>query len=450
LPANAGVCGFKPPLAYAARRRARRAVTEDRLQAFVAAVRDDPRVVGVARQRNVASLPSYVHALVVTTWDGIETLPARLPDAATAAFAGTATRVFSSRPDWLFALGADGFRLDVELRRVGDLKPTPDGAGAVAVHDPRGLLEQWIRYSTDAHGTEPAGCRVPDHDESVFRADIDLRLYESERVLLLPEDGGRLRHARDALREDDPVEAALLARIDAMLRGVHLPGRGVRMIGGVGRVEWFEAFLKAADDEGFKGDRVLFGEAVKRLRDLSGREPVFEEGFVLPTFDAVEAAFALGEAVGGCQPPLVPGIWVGVGVTPKDALEFWAAPCVRIPHSAVACIDDLGDRDVVLRSAGRDAMVGALTTAIDAAWDRLPALIDRVREATNESVDPSSVLAALHLPRSFVERAKRHVAGALMCSRLTVALGLIRAAHDAAPLVARKLGLAAGRALSKR
>jgi hypothetical protein len=87
---------------------------------------------------------------------------------------------------------------------------------------------------------------------------------------------------------------------------------------------------------------------------------------------------------------------------------------------------------------------------VDAAFDRLPALIDRARDATKESVDPAAAMSPLHLPKSFVERAKRRGADALMCSRLTVALAVARAGHDCAPLVARKLGLAAGRVLANR
>jgi hypothetical protein len=259
-----------------------------------------------------------------------------------------------------------------------------------------------------------------------------------------------LREARARLNPGNAAHAALGHRIDAQLRSSPGELEGGRVMPRLDRTGELEPFLKIADDEGFKGDRILFTEATKRLAELAKRPPVFDQGFVIPTFDAVEAGFALGEAVGGCQPPLVPGVYVGVGVTPKDALEFWAAPFVRDPTCSVACVDDTGDRDVVLRSAGREPMLAALTSALDAAFDRLPALIDAARDASKESVDPSAALAPLHLPKTFVERAKRRGADALMCSRLTVALAVARAGNDCAPLVARKFGLAAGRVIAKR
>jgi hypothetical protein len=311
-------------------------------------------------------------------------------------------------------------------------------------------LKQWIQVSRrgpDAEFEAQVAAQPLDH---LLTIDAQLRFSVAGHPGSLREPDWLLSSVRSTLRSDHAAEAALARRIDAALRSEPAVGEGLRVLGDDDPAAAFESFLATADDEGFKGDRVLFGEAVERLRALSKREPTFDQGFVVPTFDAVEAAFALGDAVGGCQPPLVPGIYVGVGVTPADALEFWAAPFVRFATSTVACVDDLGERDVVARAAGRAPMTAALTSAIDAAWDRLPALIDRARASTTESVDPAAVLAPLHLPRSFVERAKRHGADALMCSRLRCALALCAAGEDASPLVARKLGFAAGRALVGR
>ena len=207
-------------------------MVDERVAAFVAAVQDDPRVRGAARMRNVAGLPAYAYALVVTTWDGLESLPAEMPQMLRSAFGATAVCARSTRPEFCSALGADGVRLDVELRRAGDLKPSPDGAGAEILLDSHGLVEQWIRYCVAEHGEEAAGCGVPNHDDLVLRADLDLRLYESERVLLLPEDASRLRHARQALRAADPVEAAVAARIDTLIRTLPRRGAAERLIGG--------------------------------------------------------------------------------------------------------------------------------------------------------------------------------------------------------------------------
>jgi hypothetical protein len=418
----------------------------DRVAQFVDAVKDDPRVLGVAE---TFPRDDILRLLVVCTWDGGVSLVDELPRLGARVTPGPSRIEVSETPPvgpvvaYWRGLGVDGTRAELALRRAGDLVPDLTGRKSRPVHDPRGLIRTWIDASERdrAKGTE----RTPVHDDVFLRADLEMRNWPIARLdFRTYYQHDLLRAARRAIAPDDPAQAALAVRLDEYESATPQDAEGLRLRGNL------EAFLAVADDEGFKGDRVLFGEAVTRLRDLSKREPVFDQGFVVPTFDAVEAAFALGEAVGGCQPPLVPGVYVGVGVTPRDALEFWAAPFVRDPTCSVACVDDAGDRDVVERAAGREPMAASLISAVDAAWERLPALIDRARDAAKEQVDPSAVLATLHLPKSFVERAKRRGASALMCSRLTVALAVARAGHDCAPLVARKLGLAAGRVLAGR
>ena len=429
----------------------------DRVARFVEAVKDDPRVLGVAR----VSGQSFggLQLLLVTTWDGGESLPAELPRLA-GPLVGDGPRLEKllhpappharMTATWM-ALGADGTRAFVGLRRAGDLVPQFGGREVEILHDPRGVIETWRRAAVNA---SDAACLANEQtsDATDQQLLVDHMLRDEERGLTewSTERYDWFAEARRRLDPSNGAHAALAARIDSHVARTPGPASGLRVRGGDDPAAAFETFLRVADAEGFKGDRVLFDEATKRLHELAKRAPVFDQGFVVPTFDAVEAGFALGEAVGGCQPPLIPGVYVGVGVTPKDALEFWAAPFVRDPTCSVACVDDTGERDGVLRAAGRDPMVATLTSVIDAAFDRLPALIDRARDATKESVDPSAVLATLHLPKTFVERAKRRGADALMCSRLTVALSVARAGHDCAPLVARKFGLAAGRVIAGR
>jgi hypothetical protein len=429
----------------------------ERIAKFVEAVKDDPRVLGIARFAERP--PDFPDLVIVTTWDGAETMPAELPRMAgplVGEGAPLAKLHWPTRPGALFAaawvaVGVDGSRVTVGLRRAGDLVPDFSGREAEILHDPRRVLETWQRASRAASDEQCLSAWPKERDATDAILILDNVVRDDARRDCRPwPQADWKRTVRQTLDPSHPAQEALAARLDEYLRATPGAAEGRRVLAGEAPVSNLDSFLSTADAEGFKGDRVLFGEAMKRLRDLAKREPVFDQGFVVPTFDAVEAAFALGEAVGGCQPPLVPGVWVGVGVTPKDALEFWAAPFVRDPTCSVACVDDTGERDVVLRSAGREPMVAALTTAVDAAFDRLPALIDAARDASKESVDPSAAMSPLHLPQSFVERAKRRGADALMCSRLAVALSLARAGHDCAPLAARKLGLAAGRVIAKR
>ena len=428
---------------------------DERVARFVEAVKDDPRVLGVARMRPPHDEVTML--LVVTTWDGAESLPAELPRLA-GPLVGDGPRIEMVRSpapphsrmsaQWI-GLGTDGSRAFVGLRRAGDLVPQFQGREVEVLHDPRRLLDTWVRASNGATDEDRLAAEdVTSTAEHLLTVDTMMRQSASGITPWTHPGFDWVRDTRKSLDLSDPVQAAFAARLDAHLCMTPGAPEGVRVDGGNEPAAQLESFLTIADGEGFKGDRVLFGEAVAHLRALSKREPVFDQGFVVPTFDAVEAAFALGEAVGGCQPPLIPGVYVGVGVTARDALEFWAAPFVRDPTCSVACVDDTGERDVVERAAGREPMVATLTSAIDTAWERLPALIDRARDAAKEQVDPAAVLAKLHLPRSFVERARQRGAGALMCSRLTVALAVSRAGHDCAPLVARKFGLAAGRVLA--
>ncbi len=415
-------------------------MSDERVERFVEAVKDDPRVLGVTRVGG--SFHPGPALRVVTTWDGYTSLPAELRRLGAALLPdGPLVDVLDeARAHWS-GMSIDGVRASISLGRVADLKPRdPDEPADTVVWDPHGFIASWI--ACVAKPTTQSADRGAYVILAAGFADV------LERRMTETGDGisTRARNMLDRLRADDPIAARVRARLAGALPQLTRAGRGERIRG----AERFESFLGIADDEGFTGDRVLFTAATARLRSLAKREPAFDHGFFVPTFDLVEAAFALGEAVGGCKPPLVPGVYVGVDVTPADALELWAAPFVRVATSSVACVDDTGERDAVVRTAGRDATLAALTSAVDEAWERLPALIESARAAAEESVDPAALLASLHLPRSFVERAKRRGADALMSSRLSVALALCAAGEGTAPLVARKLGFAAGRALAKR
>jgi hypothetical protein len=266
-----------------------------------------------------------------------------------------------------------------------------------------------------------------------------------------------LRHAygnqvRDRISNSIPaadVASIFGDRVDRALRDIPQPGEGVvvRTDGG-DPAHAFERFLAIADGEGFAGDRPLFVHAQQRLTALVGLDATFVYGFVLPTFDAVEARFVLGPPIGGCSLPLVPSVYVGVGVTPGDDLEVWAAPAVGEPSGGVAATWDDGSRAVLGRDAGMAGLQGALDDALADAHERLAGLLARSRAATRLPVeDVRTALRPLHLPRSFVEAAVSITPGA-PGHHLDLALRLTRAAEDAAPLVARKLALAAGRLLA--
>ncbi len=433
----------------------------ERLEPLVARLRDDPRVLGLARLAPEET--RLLRVVIVATWDGLEPLSGALPELGASIAGAEEARGFAERAHWT-SLTAGLTRIEIEVLRAADLKPARRAARASALLDPNGLVEQWVRYS-DRAPTEPASADPADTSRARVRRLLDAEevLREFERMPrgshvvrsggasfpVRPVLGARLRSLARELSPAEPVEAALAARIGTALRTMPLSGEGLRVLPGEDPIAAFEEFLRTADDEGFKGDRVLFAAATERLAALSGRTLVFDEGYVTPTFDRVEARFRLGEAIGGCQPPLVPGVCVGVGVTPDDRLEFWAAPFVREATATVACVADTGARDVRARSVGREALVAACTDTVDAAWERLPGLVDRAREATREPVsDAASALRALHLPRSFVEATLEGGVSPLLTSRLLLALALARAGEDGAPAVARQFGLAAGRLLA--
>lgn len=424
----------------------------------------DPRVVGTAW------LPRERTLVVATTWDGLDALTAALPSVG-AVLAGAGERIERTvarnvARRWE-AILADGRRLAAEAVRIADLKPSARGEDAAPLHDPRGLMDQWARWSRGRRPGADEG-ETPRPHAAAFAADDALRCLDSvppgSRIVRADGTAPRavrhvaaagLRAVRERLRGADaatPAETALAARVDAALAAMPGPGEGWRVepTGDDRAAERLEAFLRIADGEGFKGDRVLFDAAAARLASLSGRTPVFDEGFAVATFDAVEARFRFGEGIGGCKRPLVPCVHVGVGVTPKDDLEFWAGPSVREHGCSVASTHDRGDRTVVPRTAGKDAFFDALHAAVDDAWDRLPEFVRTARRAgRTEETDPASALRPLHLPRTFAEGAlelARRGGGSI--SRLALALSLARFGDDASPLIARKLGLAAGRLLA--
>lgn len=431
------------------------AETDPRLAGLLARLVDDPRVVGTARLARA----DRVALVVACTWDGLAGLGEELP-ALGALLPGIAGAVISADESRWTALTAEGERYEIGLERIADLKPSALGEGAVALHDPRGLMEQWARWSQGRPRTVPDPVHL--HAESVLRIDDSLRSVASlppgsRRLLpgsrrpssaLRPLLGEGLRDMAEGLDRGDPVESALADRIRRWTAGLAQAGAGVVVDRDGPQDDPLERFLGVADGEGFAGDRVLFEAAARALEGAAGRPVCFEQGFCLPTFDAVEGRWAVGEAVGGCEPPLFPCVHVGVGVTPRDDLELWAAPAVRDPSVHTACVADDGDRTVLARTAGREALLATLCDAVLAAYDRLPDLLARARGAYETPVeDPSEALKPLHLPAS-LRVAALEMNG--MCGKgnlLFLALALTRAAEDAQPLVARKLGLAAGRLL---
>ncbi len=425
----------------------------------------DVRVLGVARLHTPTPAGAAPRApvgplsrlLVATTWDGFEPLAAALPELVALVLTGPDV-VVDAHGGRAEGLAPDGARVEIALERMADLKPEPRrGLGAEPLFDPRGLLAQWAEWSAGKPPDAPSPQVLEtERRRRILRADDVLRAVDALDARVVPDAGGA-RALRDVLGEraraalarlgDGPAESALRARAARVLAAVPRAPSGIRASRADGDDDARERFLAVADAEGFAGDRVLLDAAEARLAALLGRAAVFEEGFALPSFDQVEARYALGEAVGGCKPPLVPGVHVGVGVTPDDRLEFWAAPCVREPLGHVACVADDGRRDVRSRDAGRDALVAALCDAVEDAYEALPALLRRARGAHLERIeDARAALRPLHLPAS-------HVAAALAAglperpTRLELALSVARAGTCVAPIAARKLALAAGRVL---
>lgn len=435
---------------------------------LLAALAADERVVGAASLAWDRFDAREARLVIATTWDGLDAVTADLARLGALAVGGEAHLACPALqtplgPAWT-AVTASARRIEIAAVRIGDLKPGRDGVGAVAVVDPRGVIDQWARWSAN-RTTEGADVAPPDGEAVPGRPASDAtasrRFLEFDEVLRSAETRmarGRiaavhawafLRAERSALDLANPVHVSLAARADAVLAVTPGPGTGLRPTFRVGDpAATLERFYLVADGEGFLGDRFLFNAASKQLAELSRRAPVFDEGFVVPTFDAVEVRWRFGDGVGGCKVPLVPAVHVGVGVTPEDHLEFWAAPAVREPGCSVACVADLGARTVVPRTAGKDALLAALADAVDDAWDRLPALLRAARRAAKiTEADPAAAWKPLHLPKSFTGAARRALEAGPSRSRLALALALARAGDDAAPLIARKLGLAAGRLL---
>jgi hypothetical protein len=433
---------------------------------FLDALRGDRRVVGAAELAasggtSGGPAPRGVRVLLlVTTWDGRDAIAADLPRLGALALGRGADLSRHEAERWIGA-SADGTRVEIEVVRIGDLRPSARGEKATVVLDRDGLLEQWVRWSV---GRDRARDRDATPREAVLlEVDEALRRLEAARAAdgpsrkrrgapLVPRLAESLRAGRDELVAGRPEEDALRARIDAALASAPLAGAGVRVVpGSEGPAAALESFLAVADGEGFLGDRTLFAEAVKRLTELSRRAPAFDEGFLLPSFDAVEARWRIGEATGGCSTPLVPGVYVGIGVTPADALEFWAAPFVREPQATVACVADAGTRVVRERTVGKDALIAACVAETEHAWDELPEFLRSARQAARTSAgDLEHALRPLHLPRSYRAAARRALGRLLTPSRLEAALALARAGEGEDPVHARKLGLAAGRLLAAR
>ncbi len=428
---------------------------------LLAALAADERVVGAASLAWDRFDAREARLVIATTWDGLEGVKAGLPKFGALAV-GAEPHVAHHDGAWT-AVTAAGRRISIAAARIGDLKPGRDGVGAVPVVDPRGVIDQWARWSANraedgaesasGDGAAPGGAACGGAaSRSLVELDHLLREAEARMArgrIAADYTWAVLRAGRAALDLADPVQASLAARADAVLAATPGPGTGLRATFRAGDpAATLERFYLVADGEGFLGDRFLFNAASKQLAELSRRAPVFDEGFVVPTFDAVEVRWRFGDGVGGCKVPLVPAVHVGVGVTPEDHLEFWAAPAVREPGCSLACVADLGVRTVVPRTAGKDALLAALAAAVDDAWDRLPTLLRSARRAAK--ITEADALAAwkpLHLPKSFTGAARRALEAGSSRSRLALALALARAGDDAAPLVARKLGLAAGRLL---
>lgn len=441
---------------------------------LIDALAADARVVGVADLTAVdcrtgdCSRTGAPTLLVVATWDGLEPLRAELPRLGAAALGAVPAAQMIDGNRWT-GLAADARRAEVEVIRVGDLLPGASGEAAAVVHDPKGVVEQWIRWSRgrdrEAERAKLLAALPDPRGRALIDIESTLRQYErlaigamalrrgGGTVPLRPRLAAMLRDRRADLDAADPLEAALAARIDAALRASPHAGAGYRIVpADDGPAAARERFLRVADGEGFLGDRVLFDAAARRLEELSRRAPEFDEGFVLPTFDAVEMRLRFGEGTGGCKVPLVPCVHVGVGVTPADHLEFWAGPAVRETQCDVAAVADRGERVVVPRTAGKDAFLAALHGEVDRAWDELPEFVRAARRAGRTPLgDADEALRPLHLPRSYREAAKTLLAGApasAALSRMSLALALCRAGSDQEALTARKMGLAAGRVIA--
>ncbi len=441
----------------------------------------DPRVYGLYRDlphESVVERPEFPADTlrIVTTWDGCESIQEELRDLASLVvdLDGAAIdpdgrwlrAATSARPILraLHVVAADGSLLDLAAVRTSELEPGDlHGTKAEPLLDPKGFIAQWRDWAIGRERKLRDGAKreseerreLQEHRNVVWEAQQLRHVAGVRRGLTVLRPGGRVTHpvgtwAQMLRREPrslgtSPAAETVARQRDAFLSTFPQPAAGVRLSSGDGI---WESFLAVADSEGFTGDRPLFDAARATLAEASGRKPTFEEGFCTATFDKVEGRFSLGDAIGGCKPPLVPGVVAGVAVSPADDLVFWAAPCVHPPGSSLACVADPGERVTLPRTAGRDALFGALTDAVAAAHDELPMLLRRARAAHHDVLDdPAAALKPLHLPRSFVlstEAVGGLVAGT---TRLLLALSLLRAGEDMEPLVAREFGRAAGRLL---
>lgn len=416
----------------------------------------EERVVGVAE---LPTRGGWRHLVVVTTWHGFDAVVGDLPRLGALILGGPP--VVEQRGSTWTGISSDLRRVVLDVRRVGDLLPDDEGAVATVLLDRNGLLDQWVRWSRGRDRTEDPSYAAEWEASETIDLDGELRLLAGLEPGCRTEEGGAevplrpilVRAVREKLGTRSagaPLAAALAARADELLRSAPQDGAGIRVVPRrASAADPYDAFLRVADGEGFRGDRVLFDAAAARLAALSRRAPRFDEGFVVPTFDAVEVRWSFGAGAPLAGTSLVPCVHVGVGVTPADHLDMWAAPAVREACCTVACVADDGNRRVLPRDAGREALLAALVEAVEVAWKRLPGLLRAARRSSRlREDDPAAALAALHLPRTFRESAAALLRREGPVTRLAVALALSRAGDDAEPLVARKLGWGAGRLLA--
>ena len=177
---------------------------------LVEALRENDRVVGIAR---LAATDGRTRVLVATTWDGFESVVDQLVVLARSVLAGD-DAVQSRDGGQVIALTSDGTRLDVQVTRIGDLKPAGDGEDAVALLDPRKLIGQWIQWSRGRPRAEPDARDIADDAaRRVLRCDDALRALQG----IAP--GSRLVRRDD----DDAVRHALATALRA--RVAELPSR---------------------------------------------------------------------------------------------------------------------------------------------------------------------------------------------------------------------------------
>lgn len=416
------------------------------LDGLMAVLRGRREVLGIA---SLASDGGCERWLVATSWDGVETIA----DVVERELRSTGDKLVVREGLEIVALGTDDRRLDVEVRRIGEVKPSATGERASALYDPQGLIEQWTRWSRGRPIPEPV---LPEPGGEVVALDEALRRFQAlpqgatrlgpggEIEPLRPLLAEALRRRAAALDRSDPFAARLAERIEAALADVAPAGDGIRE--DLGGEAGYERFLGVADREGFAGDRVLFDRVTARLRDRTGTEPRFAVGFCLPTFDQVEGRWDVGASIRLHDLEFVPGVYVGVGVTPSDALEFWAAACVTPASGGVEWIAEHGRRDALERSAGREAFFALLDQVVDQALGERDVFHRQVESSFDETpTDPAAALRSLSLAVSARNAALRALEGTGGTSRGHLALALSRAGSDARPLVARLLARSAGR-----